>query len=286
MAHEPNLKEQSQDHTEADLAGERLPTAPGADQSRKAGYDTASSPEVILLHERLVSARDKRARHAAEQTAEKRVRHALVARLWYDASLESPRVAPSVRQHFTRCVEACLENECVKSYLADGRTGWCRESLQVGPVVRVEFEHALVLGQLSESFSIARQKAWGEFLGVRPLDPRDPIDPVRVVFVFKDSATYQKRFEQRVRLRRKLGKDYAPLVLRALRSGKGEFLAGLTEDESARIRARTELEPGRFWRAAKGREFITWPEPLRQLTLFDHDETPTGSDNAPLPAAR
>jgi hypothetical protein len=43
-----------------------------------------------------------------------------------------------------------------------------------------------------------------------------------------------------------LGKEYAPLVLRALRSGKKEFTGELTEDEATRIRARTGLEPGRF----------------------------------------
>jgi hypothetical protein len=68
-----------------------------------------------------------------------------------------------------------------------------------------------------------------------------------------------------------LGKDYAPLVIRALRSGKKEFLGELTEDQAARIRARTGLGPGRFWRVAKGREYINWPEPPRQMTLFDLD---------------
>ena len=197
------------------------------------GYDTASRPEVILRHARLVAARDKRARRAAEEVAEKRFHDGLVARLWYDASLASPRVAPSVRQHFLRCVEACLANECIKSYLADGRTGWCLESLQIYPVVQVEFEHAFVLGQVGESLSIARQNVWGDFLGVRPLHPHYPIDPLRVMFAFKDSAAYQKRFEQRGRLRRMLRKHYAPFVLRALRSGKGEFLSGLTEDATA-----------------------------------------------------
>ena len=57
-----------------------------------------------------------------------------------DAAIGNPRIAPLVREHFTRCVEACLANECVKSYLADGRTGWCRESLEACPVVRVESE--------------------------------------------------------------------------------------------------------------------------------------------------
>ena len=176
-----------------------------------------------------------------------------------------------MQEHFGRCVEACLANEAVSSYLANGLTGWSEASLRSSPIVRVEFGHAFVLGRLGESLSTARSKAWGEFLSIQPLDPRDPIDPLRVVYAFKETAPYQRRFEQRGRLRRMLGKQYAPLVLRALRSTKGEFIRGLTEDESARVRARTGLGPGRFWRAAKGKEFINWPEPPRQLTLFDMD---------------
>jgi hypothetical protein len=126
-----------------------------------------------------------------------------------------------------------------------------------------------VLGQLGESLCASRQKAWGELVGVRPVEPRDPIDPIRVLYAFKDTAPYQKRFEQRRRLCQMLGKCYAALVMQAFRSGKREFLERLTEDEAARIRGRTGLEPGRFWRVSKGREVIKWPEPSRQLTLFD-----------------
>jgi hypothetical protein len=68
-----------------------------------------------------------------------------------------------------------------------------------------------------------------------------------------------------------LGKEYSPLVPRAMGAGKAEFLAGLSEHEAARMRARTGLGPGRFWRVVKGREFVAWPEPAQQLTLFDVD---------------
>jgi hypothetical protein len=68
-----------------------------------------------------------------------------------------------------------------------------------------------------------------------------------------------------------LGKEYAGLVPRAMGSGKANFLAGLSEDEAARVQARTGLEPVRLWRAAKGRELIDWPTSPRRLTLFDVD---------------
>jgi hypothetical protein len=205
------------------------------------------------------------------ENAKRLSRDGLVARLWHAAAAGGPEVAPRVREHFGRCVEACLANEAVASYLANGLTAWSDATLRGNPIIRVEFGHAFVLGRLGESLSAARSKAWGEFLSIQPLDPRDPVDPMRVVYAFKETAPYQRRFEQRGRLRRLLGKQYSPLVLRALRSTKGEFTRGLTEDETARIRARTGLRPGRFWRAAKGKEFINWPQPPRQLTLFDVD---------------
>jgi hypothetical protein len=87
-----------------------------------------------------------------------------MARLWHEASLGASWVAPPVREHFAGCVAACLAKECVKFYLDDHHPGWSRDSLEVSPVVRVEFEHAFVLGRFGESLCVARHKAWGSFL--------------------------------------------------------------------------------------------------------------------------
>jgi hypothetical protein len=257
---------ESADQPLADLSRQHLPPSPGS-----AAYDAASCPGVVRRHKRQLAAQEKRLKRASAENARRLFRDDLVARLWHAAAAGDSRVDPRVREHFGRCVQACLANEAVSSYLANGLTGWSEATLRTNPIIRVEFGHAFVLGRLGESLSAARSKTWGEFLSIQPLDPRDPIYPLRVVYAFKETAPYQKRFEQRGRLRRMLGKQYAPLVLRALRSTKGEFTRGLTEDEAARIRARTGLGPGRFWRAAKGREFLNWPEPPRQLTLFDID---------------
>jgi hypothetical protein len=56
------------------------------------------------------------------------------------------------------------------------------------------------------------------------------------------------------------------------------LVAAVTEDGARVIKRRLGLEPGRFWRAAKGREFLTLPTPLRQLTLFS--DIPAGHDVA------
>ena len=271
MEHAPGQEDQSQDHAAGGLTRERLSASPGPGESHWASYDAASSPEIVLRHARMVAARDKRARRVAGETAERLSRNELMARIWHGASRGEPWVNPAVREHFARCVAACLANEHVSRYLADRRLGWSRPSLEASPIVRVEFEHALVLGRLGESLCAARHKAWGNLFGVQPLEGKDPVHPSRIVYAFKAAAPYQRRFEQRRRLRRRLGKEYAPLVPRAMGAGKGEFLATLSEDEAARVRARTGLEPGRFWRAVKGRELIGWPESPRQPTLFNID---------------
>ncbi len=234
-----------------------------------AGYKDASSPEVVRRHARLVAACDKRTRHVAVETKARLSRDGLLARIWHGASLGQTWVAPAVREHFARCVATCLDNEYVSGYLTNRRPGWSRTSLEASPIVWVEFQHAVVLGRLGESLCAARHKAWGEFLGVRPLETRDPVHPSRVAYAFKATAPYQRRFEQRRRLRRMLGKEYSKLVPRAMGAKKAEFLAALSEHEAVRVRARTGLGPGRFWRVVKGREFVAWPESPRQLTLFD-----------------
>lgn len=58
-------------------------------------------------------------------------------------------------------------------------------------------------------------------------------------------------------------------MAKASRSTKNDFLRTLTADALHVIRWRLKLDPGRFWRVAKGKEFIEIPKPRRQPTLFD-----------------
>src|SRR5205823_3147637 len=50
---------------------------------------------------------------------------------------------------------------------------------------------------------------------------------------------------------------------------KRDFLRTLTAADAQVIKLRVRLDPGRFWRAAKGKEFIDLPTSPRQLTLFE-----------------
>ncbi len=69
-------------------------------------------------------------------------------------------------------------------------------------------------------------------------------------------------------LKRILGRKYRPLVTQAARSTKKDFLAHLTEAGAYKIKRRLQLDPGQFWRAAKGRDFLDLPPAPVQLMLF------------------
>src|SRR3954462_5063770 len=122
------------DQSLADFSRQHLPQSPGPGVPRSADYDTASSPEVVRRHERQVAAQEKRSKRASAENAKRLSRDGLVARLWHAAAAGGPQVAPRVQEHFARCVEACLANEAVSSYLANGLTGWSETTLRVNPI--------------------------------------------------------------------------------------------------------------------------------------------------------
>lgn len=175
--------------------------------------------------------------------------------------------------------EAALQNLDIRAYLADPKLGrvWTEEAIRRCPTCRNEWEYVTVIATTGEARSAAKNKRWGTFLGVFPLARDDPVHPYRILYVYKPSCPYNRRVEQRKALKRRLRKAYRSLVTRACRSTKADFLKSLTADQVHVIQFRLNLEPGRFWRVAKGREFIDIPSPPRQLTLFDNvpeDESP------------
>lgn len=122
-----------------------------------------------------------------------------------------------------------------------------------------------------EAQAAAKHKSWGRFTGVSPLDPNDPVHPYQILYVYKATSPYNRRVEQRRALKRILGRKHRPLVGRASQSTKRDFLFRLSSDEAWVIKRRLGLDPGQFWRAAKGKEFLDLPRPPRQLTLFEND---------------
>ncbi len=94
----------------SDLSREGLPRPPEPAEPRGAGDDAASSPAVARGPARRLATREKRSRRAAGNRAERLSRDGVLARLWHAAAADDPRVAPRVREHFRRCVRACLAN--------------------------------------------------------------------------------------------------------------------------------------------------------------------------------
>jgi hypothetical protein len=111
-------------------------------------------------------------------------------------------------------VQACLENVCVQEYVADPQLNdiWKVESLSRCPIVRVEWEYAAVIGCAGESLAAARNKNWGAFKGVMPLNVNDPVHPSRILYVYSPDCPYNRRIEQRKALKRILGRDHRKLV--------------------------------------------------------------------------
>ena len=169
-------------------------------------------------------------------------------------------------------VQAALANEHIRSYLADPELAgiWTEEGVRRHPTVRVVYEHAEVIGGPGESLAAARHKNFGRFLGIHPLRPDTPVHHCRILYIYKPTNAFSRRVDQRHALKRRLGREFRILVTKASRSTKRDFLKhDLTPEGAKAIARRLKVDPGRFWRLAKGKEFLDLPPQLRQLLLFD-----------------
>src|SRR5262245_4875870 len=182
-------------------------------------------------------------------------------------------------------VDAALANECVRTYLNDltpwhGIYGlWTTERVKTDPPIRLEFEHAYALGGLGECLAACENKpTFGKLIGVLPVEPDDPVGETRIIYVFKDSSPYNRRVLQRKWMKKQLahvGRQYRPLVTQAMRETKGYFLkryavAGVAD--VLKLAFGPDMDPGRFWRVVKGKEWIEIPKAPVQGTLFDDGE--------------
>lgn len=168
-------------------------------------------------------------------------------------------------------VDAALANHNIQDYLADPRPPrlWTIDGVRRNPTCRVEWDDAVVIGGIGDSLAAARHKNWGSFIGVLPLQPDDPVHWCRILYLYKPTSPYNRRVEQRKALKRILGRKHRKLVTQAMSCTKREFLTHwLTEEGADVIKRRLNLDPAQFWRAAKGREFLTLPTRPVQLLLF------------------
>ena len=109
-------------------------------------------------------------------------------------------------------VEACLSDRSMQGYIADPALPYTEDDVRISPTVRVEYEQAIAIGDLGSCLSATRSKRWGDGPWVMPLEPDDEFFPDRVTYIYRTNSLYNRRFEQRRRLKELLGKRLRPLV--------------------------------------------------------------------------
>lgn len=162
-------------------------------------------------------------------------------------------------------VKACLANRWVQEFMADpAMPEWTADNVRTSPTVRVEYDQAIAIGDLGSCLSATKSKYWGAGPWVMPLEPDDEFFPYRVTYIYRPDSLYNRRFQQRQRLKELLGRRWRPLVEAAKRRTKTLFIEGLTKGEAEAIRRVLSVSPDRFWRAATGRELLRLPPRLVQ----------------------
>lgn len=167
-------------------------------------------------------------------------------------------------------IDSALANHEIRALIADARyPQWTEAGERANPTVRIDYDQAVCIAGIGEGLAATKSKHWGDGPYIQPLEPDDPVDPMFVTYVFKPNSVYNRRFEQRKRMKELLGRRYRPLVQLAKfhRHTKKMFLESLTADQANAIRRVFNVEPGDFWRAARGKVFLELPPRLLQLEL-------------------
>ena len=172
-------------------------------------------------------------------------------------------------------ISAALANHCIRTFINDPTLPYTEESERNNPTVRIDYDQAFAIAGIGDGIYATRNKCWGEGPRILPLEPDDPVDPCRVLYVFKDNSLYNRRYEQRRRLKELLGRRHRPLVERAKYRGctKTIFLEQLTAEQTAAIRCILGIEPSVFWRACRGKIFLNLPPRMVQLELPFGDDS-------------
>ena len=175
-----------------------------------------------------------------------------------DESNEAFRARAEKAGHHARIlVIACLQNQKVQEFLGKGLLK--ENGLRSCPIVRVEYEQAIAFGRIGETLNATKNKHWGNGPSIMPLEPDDEFFVDRITYLYRENSLYNRRFEQRSRLKELLGKEHRKLVGEAKYFGKAIFLRRLTTRQTAAIRRILKIEPGEFWRAVNGK-FLNLPQ--------------------------
>jgi len=160
------------------------------------------------------------------------------------------RIVESVDVH--KLVEAARANRCIQEYQGDRdlKHLWTSEGIGENPPMRVHFEHAVVLGTISEAGDIAKSKSWGKLKNIDPLQEGDLLYAKNITYILKNTSVLRMRWEFRDSFKAMLGKDRR-LVNSAVRETKRSFLESLQPADISTIRHRLGLSPAEFWQTVR-----------------------------------
>ena len=177
-------------------------------------------------------------------------------------------------EYATILIQAALANERIRSFIADPALPYTEQSERTNPTVRIDYDQAFAIAGIGEGIYATRNKTWGDGPFILPLQPDDPVNPYRILYVYKEGSIYNRRFEQRRRLKELLGRRHRSLVEAAKykRTTKTMFLASITGEQVSAIRRILGIDAGTFWRACRGREFLNLSPRQIQLDLPFCDE--------------
>ncbi|MDD5356583.1 MAG: hypothetical protein PHS53_00330 [Candidatus Pacebacteria bacterium] len=166
-----------------------------------------------------------------------------------------------------KCIAAAFSNADVQRAI-ERRLMTVTEIYRHTPIA-LEFEHAASVSDLGTCVSCSGTKnSFGRCIGLSPLDVETPCDHERILYLYRRTSPYNRRVEQRAYLKEKL-KKHRTLVALAMRNSKSEFIRD--HGATAEIIERTFRMPlGQFWRVARGKEFIEFPNwPVQLLLPFE-----------------
>jgi hypothetical protein len=148
--------------------------------------------------------------------------------------------------------EAAEANGRIVEFRRDARYQdlWTRAIVQRNPPMRVEFEHAIVLGTINDAGAIAKSKTWGRIIKIEGLRPTDQLYPMNITYVLKASSRQRMRWEFRDTFKNILGSSRR-LVSDAMRKGKRSFIEQLTAEDARTIWTKLELREAQFWDAVR-----------------------------------
>jgi hypothetical protein len=151
-----------------------------------------------------------------------------------------------------RFVDAALLNVAIQEFQQHPqfRELWTEQGIRANPPMRVEFEHAVVLGCIHDAGDIAKSKNWGKLIALEPLRPDDSLYPRNITYILKETSRLRMRWEFRDTFKNVLG-DKRGLVNEAMRDGKRSFEAELRVADSRIIRDRLGVSPGQFWQMVR-----------------------------------